>query len=157
MRKTSVFGGPNFGVEKRVHASQLHELSEGTIDNFIYDARNRNLYVNDFKHGHDTVEVFECWQLINYIAGIITLLGFNGLDDQTITCYIRIVQPRAFHRDGVIREWKIKLSSLRVYFNILKANIHQALSSNATLRTGDHCKHCCARHACEPALKAATS
>lgn len=154
MKKTSVFGGPHLGIERRIEAKRIHELSYGTTDAFLYAADSGHLYIWDYKFGFEVVEAYENWQSINYLAGIIEELEINGLDDQYTTVHVRIVQPRAFHRDGPIREWVVKASDLRAYFNILHGNAHKALGLYAEYKTGSHCKHCPGRHACPAALKA---
>lgn len=151
MRKTGVFAGDNFGNERRIEAPNIHEHSFGTVDQFIFDKQSGILYIWDFKFGHGIVEAFENWQLINYVAGI---LDANGLTDPYITVNMRIVQPRAFHRDGAIREWSVMLSDLRAHFNVLRTNAAIALGSDSMTRSGAHCRHCSARHACEAALNA---
>ena len=156
MRDLSVFGGPHLGIEKRVEAKRIHELSYGTTDAFIYGKNKGKLYIWDYKFGFEVVEAYENWQSINYAAGIIEELEINGLVDQYTTVHIRIVQPRAFHRDGPIREWVVKASDLRAHFNILHNNANEALGPNAKTRSGSHCKHCPARHACPAALTAGT-
>lgn len=154
MQSTGVFGGEGFGVERKVLARRIHELSYGTVDAFLYDRAGAALYVWDYKFGFEQVEAFENWQTINYAAGILDELGIDGYQDQNLTVHIRIVQPRAFHRDGPIREWAVKASDLRAYFNTLSSNAEEALGPNAVTRTGSHCKNCPARHACPAALKA---
>lgn len=152
MRDTAVFGGDKLGIERRVAAPRVHELSFGTPDAFILDERNRKLYVWDYKFGFEIVEAFENWQAINYVAGIFDELGLDGLADQWFEVIIRIVQPRAPHRDGPVREWRVKASDLRAHINTLNQNAEEALSDRATCRSGSHCKHCPARHACDAAL-----
>lgn len=153
MRDSAVFGGPNIGIEHRIEAKRVHDMSFGTTDAFIFDRNNYRLYIWDYKFGYELVEAFENWQSINYLAGLVDMLDIDGYDDQRITVHIRIAQPRAFHRDGMIREWTVKLSDLRGRFNILSANAHKALSNDAEIHTGDHCRHCQARHACPAALQ----
>lgn len=150
----AIFGGPNFGIERRIDIPVIHQLSFGTPDMFLYDQRTQTIYIWDFKFGYIIHEVYENWQLLNYLAGLITELQINGLMDQRITVHMRVIQPRANHRDGPVREWVTKLSDLRGYFNILNANAHISLSTKSELHTGSHCRFCSARHACEPALKA---
>ena len=141
-------------IERGIKAPDIHELSYGTPDAWLYDPVNYTLFVWDYKHGYGVVEAFENWQMINYVAGIFHELGVDGIQDRDITVYIRIAQPRAFHRDGAVREWKVKGSELRGYFNILHNNAQTALSHEAEAHTGDHCRYCNARHACPAALKA---
>ena len=153
MRASSVFGGDNLGIEKQLTIPLIHEQSWGTPDCWLFDRKNGELYIWDFKFGHLVVEAYENWQMMNYIAGLITLLQIDGVAEQHITVYIRVIQPRAFHHDGVVREWKTTLVNLRGYFNILRANAEKTLSDDAECRTGSHCKYCSARHVCTPALQ----
>jgi hypothetical protein len=141
-------------VEQRVNCPTIHELSWGTPDCWIYDKATGNLYIWDYKFGYGVVEAFENWQLINYLAGIIEQLELTGIQTQYITVHMRIVQPRAFHHDGVVREWIVNASDLRGYFNTLEAAAAETLGSNPVTRSGSHCKHCPGRHACSAALQA---
>jgi len=141
----------SYGIEKRIKAPSVHELSEGTPDMWLYNSGTQDLYIWDYKFGYLVVEAFENWQGINYAAGIIDELGLDG---QSITIHIRIVQPRGFHRDGPIREWTLSSFDLQGYVNTLAINARTALGPDATLHTGSHCRYCQARHACPEALKA---
>lgn len=154
MRSRGIFGGDCLGIEAPVEAKRIHDLSFGTCDAYLYDRKKGELIIYDYKFGYEVVEAFENWQAINYACGIIDALEINGHLDQFTTVRVRIAQPRAFHRDGPIREWTVKASDLRGYFNILHNNAHEALGANAVYRTGRHCKHCPGRHACPAALKA---
>ena len=151
MRKTYNFA-PN--IEQPIKAPSIHELSFGTPDCWLYDPKTGILYIWDYKFGYVIYEVFENWQLINYLSGILELLNLNGIATQHIKVHLRIVQPRAHHRDGIIREWVIMASDLRPYFNILEAKAHEALGSDSVVHTGKHCRYCSARHACKPAIQA---
>jgi len=143
-------GAPiSYGIEKRIKAPSVHELSEGTPDMWLYNSGTKDLYLWDYKFGYLVVEAFENWQGINYAAGTIDELGLDG---QSITIHIRIVQPRGFHRDGPIREWTLKSFDLQGYVNTLAINARTALGPDATLHTGSHCRYCQARHACPAAL-----
>jgi hypothetical protein len=143
-------------IEEKVAAPQIHDLSEGTVDSAIYSPHlpQPELVVSDYKYGHLIVEHFENWQLINYTAGLLHRFGIDGIKDQNLTVRLRVYQPRAYHREGPIREWRIKAADLRPYINILQANAEEALGPNATLRTGDHCKYCSAQTYCQPAIEA---
>jgi len=154
MRKTGVLGGEHLRIEQRVDIPKVHEVNWGTPDCSIYHELGNALYLWDFKHGFEVVEAFENWQGIDYLAGLIDAHDINGHIDQKTTVHLRIAQPRAFHREGTIREWVITASDLRAYFNTLNANAHEALGPNAKFRTGSHCKYCTGRHACPAALKA---
>ncbi len=154
MRKISVFGGPGYGVEKRLIMPQIHDKSFGTTDAFLFNTVSADLYVWDYKFGYEIVEAFENWQSINYVNGIIKLLPtIKNWDPTAVKVHIRIAQPRAYHRDGPIREWVVTLAELQPYFDTLSANAHIALSDQATIHPGKHCKHCTARHACPASLQ----
>lgn len=144
-----------WGVEARVKAPIIHAESFGTTDAYLYDPQSNRLIVWDYKYGRRIVEAFENWQGINYVAGIFDMLSIDGLQDQKLRVDIRIVQPRAFHRDGPIRScWKVLGSDLRGYITILSNHAHDALGPNAKTRSGEHCIYCNARHACPAALNA---
>jgi hypothetical protein len=143
-------------VEGRLAVPRVHEQSSGTPDCWLWDRRQFELLIWDFKFGFEMVEAFENWQLINYAAGILDQLDLPapGLADQEITVRMRVVQPRAFHRLGPVRGWVVKASTLRGYFNVLAGNAAKALGPDPGFRTGPHCKHCPGRHACPAALQA---
>lgn len=162
MRSTKIFGGPSLGIEQHIRCPNIHKESYGTPDCFLHDGDNLRLHGWDYKFGYEVVEVFENWQGINYMAGLAHLMDTNPdlfptpFDDYDI--HLRIVQPRAFHRDGPIREWVVKGSTLRSksYFGQLQTAAAEALGGNPTTRSGSHCKHCPGRHACEAALRGGT-
>ena len=156
MRRTGVFGGDGLRIEQRVEIPRVHEINWGTPDCSIYHKLGNTLYLWDYKFGFEVVEAFENWQAIDYVAGLLDELEINGHLDQHTKVVIRIAQPRAFHRDGPIREWVVMASELRAHINILHGNAHKALGPNAEFNTGSHCKHCPGRHACPAALKAGT-
>lgn len=154
MQRRGAFGGDCLGVEKRVYAGIIHSESWGTVDCYIFDRKTGELIVWDFKNGHLHVEAFENWQGINYVPGILERLGITGDQDEHIRVTIRIVQPRAFHRDGPIRDWTVKATALRPYWNDLYTKAHEALGPSPVATSGPHCRHCPARHACDAALTA---
>ncbi len=149
-----VYGGNGLGVEESISCPTVHNQSHGTPDCFMYDGKE--LIIWDFKHGHVPVEAYENWQLINYYAGLTDHFGIDGVRDQQLIVTFRIIQPRAFHRDGIIREWKTTGANLRGYINTLKINAEIALSDKSTFNTGSHCLYCPGRHACDAALTAGT-
>lgn len=154
MRKTKVFDGPNLGIEQRLEMPQIHELSFGKCDCYLYDQKNFILYLWDYKFGFIPYEAFEFWQGINYFAGIFNKLPHLRANLDRVTVHIRIVQPRAFHRDGVIREWVVPAVKLIPSTKILHDNAHKSLSEDATAVSGPHCAYCPGRHTCETALRA---
>lgn len=141
-------------VEQRVAIPRIHGECFGTPDTWLFDQAAGVLYVWDFKFGHEVVEAFENWQLILYVCGILDLLGVDGRTDEHITVDMRVIQPRAQHRQGRVRSWRVKASDLRAYFNQAHHAAHAGEQLGAQVTTGTHCKHCPARHQC-PALRKA--
>lgn len=156
MRKHHIYGGPNLRIEERVEIPQVHEVNFGTPDMVIYAPKAKTVYIWDYKFGFLLVDAFENWQMMDYLAGLLDEYGIDGRLDQETTVKIRVIQPRGQHRDGIVREWSVRASDLRPYFNDLHANAAESLGPNAKFRTGPHCAHCPGRHACPAAIKAGT-
>lgn len=143
-------------VEQRVYMPRIHEEAYGTPDTWLYVPTRGTVYAWDFKFGHGIVEHFENWQLIAYICGILDLLGIDGRNDQELWCELRVVQPRAYHREGRVRTWRVRASDLRGYFNRLNMAAHGAMRPDARTVTGSYCLHCKAAANCEALRKAVT-
>lgn len=139
-------------IEEKIRASTIHSESWGTVDCWIYDPVRREVIIWDYKYGYTLVEVFENWQAINYAIGVIDGLK---IPDQGLSVIMRIAQPRPYHPDGSIREWRVPATDLRPYANRLHHAAALALSDSPTVTSGDHCKYCRARHGCGSAAKAA--
>lgn len=145
-------------IEHRVAMPQIHPTENwGTPDYWVWDPKARRIIVWDYKFGFRFVEVFENWQLMNYVAGILNALGIDGVDDQTVEVEIRVVQPRSFHPEGPVRSWKVLASSLRGYFNRLKSAAEHNLTGTAPATSGSHCRDCKAAHACNALLASTAS
>jgi hypothetical protein len=141
-------------IEKQVEIKRVHAECFGTPDAVIYDRTAKILFVWDFKYGHREVEVFENKQLITYVAGLFDRFDIDGLLDQETTVVMKIVQPRSFSRGGSIREWRVKGDDLRGHINLLGNAAQTALGPNPHTKSGEHCRYCPGRHACEAALQA---
>lgn len=135
-------------VEQRVAMPRIHDAAFGTPDTWLYAPQAGTLYVWDYKFGYGVVEHVENWQLIAYVCGILDLLGIDGRNDQELWVDMRVVQPRAYHRDGRVRSWRVKASDLRGYFNKLHAAAHEAMSAHPHTLSGPHCLHCKAAAHC---------
>lgn len=133
-------------VERRVNIGRVHPENWGTPDCWFYDPVARVLVMFDFKFGHRMIEVFENWQLIDYVAGVADELQ---LDDLTNAVKMVIVQPRSFHRAGPVRDWTTRLCDLRAQINILTMAAERAMEPGATCTPNPECKYCEGRHACE--------
>lgn len=153
--------GPNWRqmlvIERRVQIPRIHpSLCWGTPDYYAWavlaDGR-RVLFLFDYKFGHGIVEVIENKQLIAYTSGLFSEV--EGLDDQSAVVVMAIIQPRAYHREGPVRWWKIRGSEIRADVNILHMQAEKATSpSPPALPDPDACKNCKGRHACEALQRA---
>ncbi|MCP4570445.1 MAG: DUF2800 domain-containing protein, partial [FCB group bacterium] len=151
MRKTGQF---NPKIESRIDASLLiHPYSFGTVDAWIYCDHTGTLYITDYKYGHAVVDAFENWQCINYYAGITADESIRFR--RNLRVVITIIQPRANHKDGIVRRWKTTGDELAPYVKRLREAARAALSPYAQCVTGSHCRWCRARSRC-PALATAT-
>lgn len=149
-------GGNALQVEQRVYMPRIHEKAYGTPDTWLYVPDRGTVYVWDFKFGHGVVEHFENWQLIAYVCGILDLLGIDSRNDEHLWVELRVVQPRAYHREGRVRTWRVRASDLRGYFNRLHHAAHAAMKPDARTATGSYCLHCNAAAHCETLRKAVT-
>lgn len=140
-------------VEEPVDISVIHPQCWGTPDAWRF--KPYKLIVWDYKFGHRYVEIFENWQLIEYVAGILEKVGVNGISDQRTIVEMRIVQPRCYVGGQPIRTWSIMASDLRTFFNHLRNREEAAMSDKATCTVNPDCRDCTARHACPALQKAA--
>jgi hypothetical protein len=141
-------------IEQQIAIPRVHPQSYGTPDYAIWP-RFGSLLVYDYKFGHRYVEVYENPQLIEYVAGLLHGITQQGYSDQLINVTVKIVQPRAYHRSGPIREWSFKASDIRPHINIASNSAHEALGPEPRQRVGPECRDCRARHACVTLQRAA--
>lgn len=140
-------------VEKKMHGTRVHPtLNWGTPD--LWTFQFPVLDVFDFKYGHEFVEVYENWQLINYVLFILELLGVR---DEKITVRMHVVQPRSYTPEGVHRTWTVEASDLRGHANILTHAAAAATKPEPIASPGPWCKHCPGRHACTMLQRVALS
>lgn len=147
--KCGITKKPRIGFEKRVECPNIHELSAGTVDAYVWDSAENTLHLFDLKYGFGVVEAVENWQLINYADGVMSYL-----DVIASTVVFHIVQPRAFHKEGPIRTWSVDGDTLDALHNRLHDAALEALSDSPECRTGEHCKYCAGRTHCEAAISA---
>lgn len=129
----------------------IHPAQGGTMDVAIplLDYEHKKLYLWDYKFGHQVVEARDNYQMVCYYAQLVEELQISGIIDQNIDVHIRIVQPRAYRREGPVREWKVKASDLRAHINLLHHQAHKALEPDAETVAGAHCMDCKAAGDCE--------
>lgn len=145
-----------YAIERHVSmANTVHPENSGTPDFALVDRESRTIHIVDYKHGRGIVEAYENWQLLDYAFGVAEAhnLSIPELWGHEWSVNLTIVQPRAFHGDGVIRTWVPAPRDLQGYANRLRTSAHEALSGDAKCHAGEHCRYCNALHACPTALK----
>lgn len=139
--------GVQWCVEQRVHMPQIHPtLNWGRTDLGAVDWANRIIYSWDFKFGHGYVDVFENWQLVDYVVGLANM--WSIVIDASWTIDMRIYQPRSFHEDGTRKRVTVNGARFLELQAMLAAAAHEASQPDAPMTTGDYCTHCSANHAC---------
>jgi hypothetical protein len=123
----------------------------GTPDAYLVDWGNRVIHLWDYKYGHRYVDAFRCWQLIDYLIGVVETENIVELETWRFTQ--TIAQPRNYHPDGPLRcAPEITGVQLVTLAGELRAAAEAALEPDSPFNTGGHCRDCTARHAC-PALQ----
>ena len=149
-RENVLADGPNnYRVETRFDLRDIVPQNWGTSDLVGYKAAERLLRVVDYKHGIGVpVEAEDNSQLKNYAAGAVHELSSTWPDVDEVE--LVIVQPRAFHSDGPIRTWRIKVDQLGEWVTAeLKPAAERALAPDSKIGpTGDHCRWCPAKLIC---------
>lgn len=98
------------------------------------------LVVRDFKYGFTIVEPEMNWTLISHALGYCYNFGWTPDAIEFV-----IHQPRAAHRDGKVRSWKITGDVLNMLANQL---FNTLANPSNTLQTGKHCYKCPAFNGC---------
>jgi hypothetical protein len=146
---------PALLVEQGFNLGWVREGMFGTNDACIF-VPGEILIVADYKHGRGkVVEVEDNPQLMYYALGALRTLcwddkkkDWNG-DLLPKTISLVVVQPRARHANGPVREWSVDPTYLMEDFlaELLDAANATALP-NAKLRAGDWCTFCPAKPVC---------
>lgn len=111
-----------------------------------YDPLGGTLTVDDFKYGWRLVDPFENWTLIAYAIGWCIR---NGASPAVIR--LRIHQPRPYHPDGPLREWRLSYDELLRYHAQIQARL---MHPSDDLHTGPQCAKCHALADCPAARMA---
>lgn len=144
-------------VEKKIEIPSIHKDCWGTPDAWGWSAPHNEFFIWDYKFGHDFVEVYGNWQLIEYAAGILHSLNINGSQSQHTYVTMCIIQPRCFSRGEKVRKWRVSVNELRGYFNMLEAAEHKAMQPEALCTPNPECNYCSARHVCSALQHAAST
>jgi hypothetical protein len=150
-----VFSPPFKGYEKsfETHVSLAHfgieGMEGGTADALLYSAVHRHLVVADFKYGRGiAIEPKENPQAMSYALGAAERYHNRGVSLVTVA----IIQPRAPHPRGPVREWTANVADLAEFATALVAAAKATQVPTAPLVPGEWCKFCKAAPVC-PALR----
>jgi len=138
----------HFGVEDGHRVTANGSTISGAADFWVYDGHT--LTVVDFKYGHGWVEAYMNWQLITYAALIAAKHGINPVQVR-----VMIVQPRANHPAGPVRDWDFLGTRLADYSGQMWAQALLASKPGAPAKTSDECRYCPSMVECHPNRKAA--
>jgi hypothetical protein len=129
----------------------LPRLAPKVVPGKVYMPKGSVLEVVDFKYGAGTVvEVEGNTQGLYYAIGA-TLATQRKADKVIVT----IVQPRAPHRDGIVRSYEITWDELVAFREELLSGAVATQQEDAPLFVGDHCKFCPALAVCPEQAKLA--
>lgn len=116
----------------------------GTADCVFPVKERRHIDVLDYKHGQGVVvEATNNPQLLTYGLGAVLELGWKP---DTITVWI--IQPRAPHPDGTVRDFTVTWDELVAFRHELMERAHACFDFNAPLVVGDWCRFCPASAVC---------
>jgi hypothetical protein len=152
--QTTMAVGVPLHIEQRVLAHKtIHPENDGTPDVYQVDRAAKVVRGWDYKYGHAYVPAPGNWQFVNYLAGIFETHGVTRLGLPEWSAVFTVVQPRCFHRNGPVREWRVGGEQLQRLFDDLRLAAQRAVSPNAECRTGDYCYKCTAAWDCEAHLQ----
>lgn len=140
--------GARVWIEEHV-SSAVHEKFYGTVD---FGAVHPGfIEVVDLKMGEGiTVEAAENPQLMYYAFGLIDKTekerGEPYKDDMDVA--IKIVQPRAFHPDGPVREWWTDVGTVKKFIHDVLVPAMLRTEMEKDFDTGAHCRFCPAKLIC---------
>lgn len=108
----------------------------GTVDNIL--VHPKHLTIADLKYGKNViVEVENNLQLMCYLIGAIHKFG------QRQTYRLVILQPRAYHPKGPIREWFVSNAEVMEFRLKLEEAIEGNFNPKSKPVVGEYCRHWC--------------
>ncbi len=136
-------GAQRFAETKVMLPDEIGPDMYGTIDCAIVELFGE-LIVIDYKYGAGiAVSPEGNTQLIYYALGLAYKYDFN-FD----TVRLIIIQPRAYHEAGPIREAVMGMKILETYISLFREGVSACNESNAKLRAGYWCRFCPAATIC---------
>ena len=155
------FHGEQFFIEARLAAPDIHEKMFGSVDFGALVSRRKTgecnddakdaawktgfLDVTDLKGGEGIVVDPDDNPQLKYYAFMLIHTKFNDLDDE-FPVRLTIVQPRAFHVDGPIREWWTTVGEIKAW--VVRDLLPAMRSTDDELQAGSWCRFCPAKLVC---------
>ena len=144
-----------YGVEFRV-SSPVHPLFYGTADFWaiapgLAQPEKMALHVDDLKGGIGVVvSVVRNVQVMYYAFGVIDTLerqrAYVFPDEMEVV--LGIVQPRAFHADGPVRQWSTTVGEIKTWVHEVLVPHMLATAYDNSLDAGAWCRFCLAKLVC---------
>lgn len=142
--------GDAWGVETKVFPHGLvHPENEGTPDTWLVSFARKRAVLWDYKYGHRYVTPYHFWQGINYLAGLFEQYELGEADVRDWAISVRVIQPRNYHPSGPVRTWETSGAVIWKLIEHLSAAAYAAKVPGAPTRTGEWCRDCEGRHACQ--------
>lgn len=137
-------------VEQPLDCHDIHEECGGTPDVWGYDWIDNIIRLCDFKFGFQLVDAYENWQLLCYLAGILSKLRAQGIDTSRTRVELSVCQPRVYRLNGGAEPWKFNVCDAQRYFDRLIVAAYRIIDSDAPPRAvvGSQCDYCSANRAC---------
>ena len=137
-------GGALF-IEQRLALDHIDDELFGTADAVVWQPGPNRLVVIDLKYGKGkAVEVENNSQFLYYAVGADRELARSGRNvgyTGAAEIEVVVVQPRANHRGGPVRKWRLPSVELVEWMADLKGAV-EATRGEAALNAGDWCKFC---------------
>ena len=133
-----------FHIEHSFDMDMVYPGAFGTADFVSYNPETKYLKVVDYKHGKGlVVEVENNSQLLYYALGAVSTLDYPFRVVELV-----VVQPRAFHSKGPIRNWVIGVEELLEFEHEMKTAAKRTEAKDPYFKAGEHCFFCSAIEIC---------
>lgn len=131
-------------IEAKIDAHSVHPDAWGTADCIIYDHVTKTVTVIDFKYGSG-IAVDADWnpQLLIYAIGAARRFRYDVEHVKIV-----IVQPRAWHPLGPVREFDCDIIDLLIYEEWLRQKAARTDDDDAEAKVGPGCRFCPAAPVC---------
>ena len=138
-----LIAGRRFLVEQRLEPLPGLPDVWGTCDVVVFDRHGWVVMIIDLKFGAGVVVEPEAGQLLIY-----ALLAAQQFGGSPAGVTVVVVQPRALHSAGPVRDHHYTTGALSGFLGQLQAGLMAALRPEAPRVSGLWCRFCAARHSC---------